>query len=200
MSDQVWAVKIPRARKAKPALPSPPPPRVVLGWDPGSEGAAVALSLVSEGARFWRVRPKRLQKFPVVDFAPIRQAMASPPVCFVEHVQGRGGWSAQSNFGFGAITGAGISLMRSYGWEVRLVKPRVWQDRVLESLGVLAIDGTPKEKMLAVYRALFPANPLPLNQAGEPENNTIDALLIAYYGVLVLGAEPQGWDFKKGAK
>lgn len=210
---RVWVTPLrgTRPRKAERARPSTPPPRVVLAYDPGVEGALVALSLVTDHARFWRVRPQRLDGFPVMNLRWICQAFApgSVPVVYVEHVMGRGGWSAGSNFSFGAIAGAAISLMREYGWEVKLVRPQVWQAAVFAAADAKAPvwremwgtgKTTSKEKTLAAYRTLFPSQPLPLNQVGEPEHNTIDALLLAYYGVMEAGCTGRDWRFQKGAR
>lgn len=175
------------------------PPRVVLGFDPGTSAACVALSLVTDSARFWRIRPKRLDGFPVMDLALMARTFKVPPVAFVEHLQGRGrGWSATANFSLGAMCGGVVTSMRQYGWDVRLVRPQAWQKVVHQFAGQQPGNGTAKERSLAAYRTLFPDEPLPLNQVGDPEHNTIDALLIAFYGVLSLGVEPREWIFNKG--
>lgn len=180
----LWTVPIARRPPDKPAAW-----KVVLGLDPGSEGAAVALSLVSDSAKAWRLPGAKLDGFPIADLSRIRDAFKVPPLCFMEKVSAETKWG-KSGFAFGARAGGMASLLASFGWETHMVHPHKWQ-----ALFHPGHQGDAKARSLAAYRVMFPDAPLPKNAAGRDDHNVLDAFLIAVYGAMSLGHRPRKWRF-----
>lgn len=166
---------------------------VVVGIDPGSEGYAVALSLYTDQARVARIVSTKYRHIPVVDLSGIARRIKVPAVCWIEGVRGRGGWSATSNFSFGAYAGGAASVALTYGWDLRSATPQEWQAGVH-----IPAPGKAKERSLATYHSLYRHDPLPRKRGGGLDHNAVDALLIATYGVLCLGMPIRRWVFKGG--
>lgn len=168
---------------------------VVVGIDPGSEGYIVALSLHTDQARVARIASTKFRGVPVVDLSGIARTIKVPAVCWIEGVHGRGGWSATSNFSFGAYTGGAASVALQLGWELKSATPQEWQAGVH-----VVAPGKAKERSLATYHSLYAHDPLPRKRSGVLDHNAVDALLIATYGVRCLGLPLRRWVFRRVGK
>lgn len=153
----------------------------LLGVDPGKNGAAVVLDTKEPLGWFYKFRfhfdgllDKESFKWFVEDH--------HIDMILLEKVQGRGNWAATNNFNFGAVFGQTWLAVSCLKKPYLLVRPQQWQKKIHEG-----IEGklSPKEKSACAYRNLFPHKPLPAGpRGGGVHDGVLDALLIAYYGVI----------------
>lgn len=154
---------------------------VVVGIDPGLKGYAVMLHAMSPAARVHRLS---FDKAGTLDFSKLAQINDSRIIVFMEKVQGRGGWSAGSNFSLGRTFGQLEQAIQARGWPMHMVTPQTWQKRLC---GGVDAKLSAKERTAVAYKRLFPHEPLPRNKVGRVDDNALDAWMIAVYGVLVAG-------------
>lgn len=172
--------------------------RVVVGFDPGTNACLVALPVESDAARIFPVRFKRGEHsggIMLADVTPAFKAVKKEarPLLVAEAVQGRGGWSAGSNFSFGYTYGGIMLAAHSHGWDLMKVTPQNWQRYLHDPED----SKDAKTRSALAYARLFPHDPLPRNRLGKLDHNAIDALLIAYWGITHLGLPTRRWHFGK---
>lgn len=178
-----------------PGAADAPRPSAVIGIDPGASGYAVCISLVSDAARLYRLHRKDLGTAKAATLSGIGKGLLVDPVVFMERPQIGAGDRKMARsliFEMGIQFGGILSLVAATGWRLELVAPRSWQaaihaDRI----------GKTKERSLAAYKRLCPHQPLPTSCGRNPNNNAVDALLIAIYGATRLGARVRPWRFPK---
>ena len=153
---------------------------IIAGVDPGKTGTAAFLDTATG-----LVVSSRLQfDDGVLLWEKVHNAAPGPvDAVYVEKVQGRGGWSAQSNFAFGGTYWQIRLGCRLSKWYAILIEPRKWQK-------IIHVDIqkglSPKERSRLAYARYFPDDPLPRSKRNNDLNhNDIDALLIAAYGTLI---------------
>lgn len=100
--------------------------------------------------------------------------------CYIEQVNGRGGWSAQNNFMFGRSYQSCLDACVRVGVEISYVTPVEWQ-KVFDLVGVVdkkAKNKTAlkKQKHREKVEELFTTD-------FEITNRTVDSFLIAVYGM-----------------
>jgi len=151
---------------------------IVCGIDPGAKGSAAWLNADSGEIVLSRLH----YQDGLLDYRKIwNDAPGDVSLCFLERVRGRGGWSATANFSFGGNYQQVRLCTKVFGWDTINIEPQQWQKIIHD--GIQA--ETPKTRSRLAYTRLFPDDPLPRNRNNKHNENDIDALLIAAYGVLV---------------
>jgi hypothetical protein len=166
---------------------------MILGIDPGKEGAVVLLS--GDG--------KEIIPFtmPVIGKELDRQTLLKNlisigqtynPYVYVENVHAIHGCSAASTFSFGYVCGALHTAIEAARLSYTLVSPKTWQKEMFQGIPVLRkpapkgkkrgpVD-TKKMALIAAQR-LFPTIDLRASiRCKNPHEGIVDALLIAEYG------------------
>jgi len=172
----------------------------IIGIDSGKNGAAVGLDTVSGHGTTYRLKYDKTGILMGRDLFDWLKAQ-DPQTVLVEAVRGRGGpdspWGATHNFRFGWFYGQLIQVLDLCLFPYRRVEPKVWQRMIHEGIGGKL---KPKDRSIIAYRQLFPHDPLPRHpKAKGPHDGTLDALLIAHYGVVRLaGNEVKKWTFPGG--
>lgn len=155
----------------------------VAGIDPGKKGAILVVSTVSEKAYGYKLR---YDKAGHLDTASLRTFLkgTSPSILILEKVQGRGGSGATQTFNFGFACGELNATLRSWQETASMyyVQPQIWQ-KILHQGVDTKLDA--KSRSFVAYRRLFPQGPIAAGpKGGKADDNLIDALLLASYGVL----------------
>jgi hypothetical protein len=168
----------------------------IIAVDPGATGAIVTLDLWSD--RAWAVLPRYEPKTGALNLDRLRSEL--PPTAraiYMERPQGRGGWSATSNFSIGWKAGQLLTALRPLA-PVSLVAVREWQNPLHAGVLRQTADGvklTAKERSRLKYEQLFPHDPI----AAFPRTRTdgvLDALLIATWAAEKHhGVAPRRWRF-----
>lgn len=167
----------------------------VIGIDPGGKGAAVALS--SKGAETSAIRlpfdkQKQLDIRTWWDWA---NSWAKPGdlILLEKPSVGGGNWGKTQIFNFGHVCGQINMAARMTGSAVRLVPPQAWQKMIHEG-----VNGNlkAKDRTMVAYKQFFPDNPMVPPKCRKADDNAVDALMLAVYGVLKYGGgRLQPWDF-----
>ena len=167
---------------------------IILGIDPGKNGKAIVLNTEKN-------KSISIYSF---DFDACNILDAKNYITFIQHnnvdciflekVMGRGGasWGATNNFNFGMIYGQILLATKMAQKPMILITPQTWQKIIHK--GIPTSLGA-KEKTLAAYQNLFPHDPLPKTpRSKKTDNNLIDALMIALYGVLKNNGHIKKWE------
>jgi len=163
---------------------------LVAGIDPGLNGAVVVLDTASDHA--WRQKLS-YNCHGVMTTELFKNVGFSVNKIIVEHVYGRGGWSATATFGLGKYYGALIQSIYNLGEEFDLVKPNIWT-KTLHSY-MSGVKGA-KAKSLAAYKAMYTHDPVGLSKGGRGyHDGTIDAMLIATYYFITNSIPVRVWNF-----
>lgn len=163
---------------------------LIAGIDPGRDGFVVVLDALS--TRAWRLRLRYCER-KILQFEHL-EVLPKIDLCYVEHVHGRGGWAAQSNFGLGSYFGQICLALKLYGIDYNLIRPSDWTKEMHGNL-----KGKSKEKTIKSYLQLFPHKPIkPRVVKGEDlyNNNLVDSFMIAVNGVLNNDFNIQKWKFE----
>lgn len=158
----------------------------IAGVDPGKKGAIVVVSCDAPEGFFYRLKYNKAKHLDDDLLRFLEQA--APDQIVLEKVQGRGGFNATSTFNFGFACGELNALLR-YWASVRsasmhYVAPQTWQKVCHEGIA----DGlNPKERSAVAYERLFPHSPGKTPKQKRTDDNVIDALLLATYGVIRFG-------------
>jgi crossover junction endodeoxyribonuclease RuvC len=165
----------------------------VMGIDPGAKGGVALIS--DEGVEIYEVPHITYKKTPKsqntseVDPRPYFKLIhrLKPDVVFIEAVGGYSGQAASRSFTFGHATGSNESIAKLVCRDVRRVNTRDWNLAAGVPWG-LGKD-TKKKLALRIARLAFPqiAEDLKL----EKDVDKAEALLIAEYGLSLLGLPPR---------
>jgi len=157
---------------------------IIGGVDPGRTGVGLVIDTVAN--KLW------FHKFKFDDDNNMELGgwfnfihRTNPSIIFIERVAGHGGsksggikWSPATLFKLGDAFGQIRAAVAMTGKPFRLVSPRKWQKKMHDG-----IDGpTAKAKSMALYDQMFPNGPIPSRNGCKPNNNVVDALIIAAYG------------------
>lgn len=162
---------------------------IIAGVDPGRDGYIVVLDALS--CRAWRQKLTYCSK-KILQFEKL-STLPKIDVCYVEKVQGRGGWSAAANFGLGSYFGQIVLALRLHGVNYEFIRPTEWTKEIHGEY-----KGSAKQKTLKTYLELFPHLPIePRFADGEANfnHNLIDSFMIAVNGVLRNSHYIQKWTF-----
>ncbi|MEE4209688.1 MAG: hypothetical protein V2I43_10510 [Parvularcula sp.] len=157
------------------------PAEVIIGIDPGLDGAIAG---VSTGGAWVRdiptgATPKGKRE---VDRQGLLAALMPHPgaAVWVEQVASMPGQGVSSSFRFGETLGVIKMAVTAAGCELRMVPPATWK----RSFGLIFPKGTPKPRIKAASRSLaqdrFPG--LAGQLARVKDEGRAEALLIALYG------------------
>lgn len=167
-----------------------------LGIDPGTKGALVGLDPITFDVTIQSSFPMVSGKLPDYDELSkiINSINPSEYIVYLEDVHAKFGSSAKSTFNFGYNAGFIYALLKSNGFIVEFVQPKVWQknvwatrDKVLSSSG----RADPKPTSLMACKRLFPTSDFrdtfrPTERVKKLHEGLVDASLIAYYGACKL--------------
>lgn len=161
----------------------------IAGADPGKLGVITVLS--ADSAHGW-YHPLNYNKAGYLDVGRVWWFLqtSKPDVLILEKVQGRGGMGATQTFNFGFACGELNALLRCYADQgnclgLKYASPQEWQKVIHEGIGGKL---KPKERTELAYERLFPHKPIPTGpKGGKINDNVVDALMLATYGVLKLG-------------
>ncbi len=164
---------------------------IIAGVDPGRDGYIVVLDALS--SRAWSqkltycsnkiLQFEKLMNLPKID------------LCYIEKVQGRGGWAAAANFGLGSYYGQIVLALKLYGVDYELIRPTEWTKQIHGEY-----KGSAKQKTLKTYLEMFPHMPIePRFTEGKANfnHNLIDSFMIAVNGVLKNSFYIQKWNFEE---
>ena len=105
-------------------------------------------------------------------------------IVVIEDVHSLYGMSAKSNFNFGHIKGFKEGVLTAYGFDYKLVAPKVWQRGVWTEEDVIIKKGKKDTKATSLNAAkrLWPNHDFrKSNRAKKPHDGIIDAALMAEY-------------------
>jgi len=167
----------------------------IAGIDPGKKGVVVALDSDGGGMRIHKLGFDSAGTL-VWDWFYKFTKDADINLFIVERPRGRGGFTATSTFALGEVCGQVRQVVAQTQIPWRHVDPKVWQEVIHKGIPA---NRSPKIKSQAAYEQLYPHKPLPLTpRSKKTDDNLIDALLIATYGVLKYGGgKLQRWDLCK---
>lgn len=155
----------------------------ILGIDPGATGGMV---LMNGDVIECHPMPTENKE---ISFRAVKRALEAlrPEHIFLERAVSFGmGTKGAFNYGRGfAFVEAAIQLLEL---RVTYVEPGKWS-KVIHA----GIDSNlkPKAKSLMAVKRLFPKVVIPASKTGKLHEGFVDALLIAEYGRLSLGAKPE---------
>jgi len=157
---------------------------IISGIDPGKTGYCVVVD--DQTNKSWKHQFKfdaqgLLNEIEFKKFFSI----CNPDLIILEKVHGRDGWGAQQTFSMGMAFGQIHMAVRNMKIPYRLVSPVIWQKKIFEGITEKL---KPKVKADIAYKQLFPTDPVPNKRNSEKKNdNLVDALLIASFGVFTYG-------------
>lgn len=154
------------------------------GVDPGRAGIGLVIDTVANKLWFHKFKYDDEFNLELGGWFNFIQR-TNPSIIFIERVAGHGGsktggikWSPATLFKLGDSFGQIRAAVAMTGKPFRLVSPRKWQNKMHDG-----IDGkTAKDKSMTAYNQLFPNGPIPTRKGCKPNNNIVDALIIAAYG------------------
>ena len=162
---------------------------IIGGIDPGREGFITVLD--TKSTRGWILKMRYCDK-KILDFDDIK-LLPKVDIFYLESVRGRGGWAACANFGLGSYYGQIQLALKIHSLKWKGIDPKVWVNSFDNT------KGKTKERTLRAYKRFFPHNPLkPRIVKGEElfNNNMIDSIMIALYGVIETGNKIRKWRFQ----
>lgn len=166
---------------------------IALGIDPGSSGFVVALNADTReiiGSYALAFSPDgQLMTHQFSDWlvSLTRNQEGVVTRCCLESVHAIYGASAKSTFQFGRCFGSLETFLSVVGISFRLVQPKTWQKKMWEGIRPVAKSGKvdTKAMSLSAARKLFPTETfLRSVRCRVPDDNMVDATLIAYYSCL----------------
>jgi hypothetical protein len=175
----------------------------VAGIDPGRKGCLVVVDTATTKGHAYKLaydKAGHLDCVGLVEFL----TLAKPGALIIEKVSGFRGSGATQTFSFGFACGELNAVVTSwashYHASLVYVLPQSWQKVV--HVGTPQKE-TAKDKSLLAYKRLFPHQPFARGaKGGKVDDNLVDALLIATYGVLkIANSTIRLWDIDlhKGA-
>jgi hypothetical protein len=168
---------------------------VVTGIDPGKDGQVVTLDSNSFVGYSQRLR---YSKDGLLDAELLKSHLDThkPNLVLLEKVGGRAGWGATQNFSFGCNWAQVRLTISSYPY--RLIAPQTWQKLIHQGV---ATNISTKERSLVAYEQLYPNRPLPVGpKSKRPDDNLIDALLLATFGMMSYYKCCKQWDIHEEQK
>jgi len=158
---------------------------IIAGIDPGKEGYCVALDILTKTIWKYPINFDRNGILNLDEFENEFFGKIKPDLIILEKVMGRGGWGATQTFSMGLSYGQIHLATKKIGVPYRLVIPQTWQKLIFEGI----TQKLPaKIKANLAYRQLFPNDPIPNLRGSKNKNeNIVDALLIATYGIMKYG-------------
>lgn len=166
---------------------------VSLGIDPGAEGYFVLLDMetrqlvgsfqipMTSDSEFDALKAVQLLK-DILD--PIQGVIVR---CNLEQVHAIYGASAKSTFQFGGVFHSLKTFLAMCGIAYKPVPPKSWQKKMWEGIRPMAKAGKldTKGMSLAAATKLFPTESfLRTTRCKKPDDNFVDAALIAYYACI----------------
>jgi len=152
---------------------------IIVGIDPGKKGYCV---LIDTSSTTMEKAPIEFDKAGMLDEAKLVSFLDSRQVnmILIEKVGGRVGWGASQVFNFGFGYGQIRQVVARYPHT--LVPAQTWQKVIHAGISPKL---PAKERSLLAYKQLYPNGPIQLEgKQSKLNDNLIDALLIATYGVL----------------
>lgn len=167
----------------------------VAGADPGRKGCLVVVD--TEGAEAWGYKlcydkAGHLDTHGLVAFLKLSR----PTTIILEKVQGFSGSGVTQTFNFGFSCGELNAVLvvwsRAFHASMVYAVPQAWQKVV--HVGVSGKDA--KTRSMIAYERLYPHGPIKKGpKGGKIDDNMVDALLLATYGVMKITHTPiRLWD------
>lgn len=158
--------------------------RYFTGIDPGKKGAIVTINENREIILKEKV-PLKNNKVIYRSLWGVFEKIP-PSIIGIEDVHSIYRVSAKSNFEFGLIKGVLLGMSVSKGYNIEMIRPKVWQNNIwIEEDVVYKEDDKKKDTKatsLNVAKRLYPdVNLLATKRSKVPHDGIVDALLIAEY-------------------
>ena len=154
---------------------------IIAGIDPGKQGAIVVLDSVHSQAYKHSLRFDKQGLFDTLDFFDFLNPL-KVDLLILEKVMGRKAWGATQTFNFGVGWGQVWLSIANSKLPYKLTPPQTWQKVIHE--GVKATL-TAKQRTMIAYKMLYPNQPIPHGpKGGAIDDNVLDALMIATYGMI----------------
>lgn len=163
---------------------------IVIGIDPGKDGAVVAVNEDYEVLRWWltkddctvRVGKRSKREYFDVKMAQIlREAseLKPGPVLVVIEKQGaRPGQGSVSMFSIGLGMGLWRGCVAAIGLPMVTVHPRTWAKKILRD-----VPGEGKGRSILAAQSMFPLFDLTPGRKRKPHDGLADALCLCLYGI-----------------
>lgn len=153
---------------------------IFIGIDPGSKGTAVALNAEKNSAEVLRLKFFKDSLFDDGHFKAWVQSLGQS-IIYLEKVKAGQGWGSSQVFNYGVRWGQIFQTIASGSNSYFLITPQRWQKDFHTGIETKI---TAKEKTMIAYNRLYPNKPVPCGpKSGKPNDNIIDALMIATYAM-----------------
>jgi hypothetical protein len=169
--------------------------KIYIGIDPGNTGALAAIGVSESSIVEVALADYQSEEFlNLLRFVAARKLFEAANVTVViEQVGMRPGQDVARQSVYVTAHGIVQGYCRALGIDYRLVHPRTWQKEIYRRLDLRpdsAYKDT-KQRSLEIARRLFISRPDVISAiTRRMDHNRADALLIAYYGILVSDTMP----------